>query len=55
MRRMTAADGTEDPLPSCTNREAMNSEYGEFTCPVCWFKFDRGDVMSIAVHAKLAR
>lgn len=34
-------------------QEPVNSEYGEFTCPVCWFKFDRGDVMSIAVHASL--
>lgn len=33
--------------------EPVNSEYGEFTCPVCWFKFDRGDAMNIAVHASL--
>lgn len=31
----------------------VNSEYGEFTCPICWFKFDRGDVMNIAVHSSL--
>jgi len=31
----------------------VNAEYGEFTCPVCWFKFDRGDAMNIAVHASL--
>ncbi len=31
----------------------VNSEYGEFTCPVCWLKFDRGDAMNIAVHATL--
>jgi hypothetical protein len=31
----------------------IDTEYGEFTCPVCWFKFDRGDVMNIAVHADL--
>jgi hypothetical protein len=31
----------------------LNSEYGEFTCPICWFKFDRGDVMNIAVHNSL--
>lgn len=31
----------------------INVEYGEFTCPVCWFRFDRGDVMNIAVHASL--
>jgi hypothetical protein len=33
--------------------EPVNTEYGEFTCPVCWFKFDRGDAMNIAVHAAL--
>jgi len=47
----TAAEA-EAPTASHES-EAVNSEYGEFTCPVCWFKFDRGDVMSIAVHAKL--
>lgn len=31
----------------------VNMEYGEFTCPVCWFRFDRGDVMNIAIHASL--
>ncbi|MEI7910931.1 MAG: hypothetical protein WCK77_14945 [Verrucomicrobiota bacterium] len=31
----------------------VNSEYGEFICPVCWFKFDRGDTMNIAVHADM--
>lgn len=30
-----------------------NAEYGEFTCPVCWLRFDRGDTMNIAVHATL--
>lgn len=33
--------------------EAVNTEYGEFTCPICWFKFDRGDAMNIAVHNSL--
>lgn len=33
--------------------EEVNSEYGEFTCPICWFKFDRGDCMNVAVHASL--
>jgi hypothetical protein len=28
-------------------------EHGEFTCPVCWLKFDRGDVMHIAIHDEL--
>ena len=31
----------------------IDTEYGEFTCPVCWLKFDRGDAMNIAVHASL--
>ena len=31
----------------------IDLEYGEFTCPVCWLKFDRGDCMNIAVHASL--
>ncbi|MBB07492.1 MAG: hypothetical protein CMN03_04430 [Roseibacillus sp.] len=31
----------------------IDTEYGEFTCPTCWFRFGRGDVMSIAVHADL--
>lgn len=31
----------------------VNLEYGEFTCPVCWLKFDRGDIMHIAVHGSL--
>jgi hypothetical protein len=31
----------------------INTESGKFTCPACWIKFDRGDVMHIAVHKKL--
>jgi hypothetical protein len=31
----------------------IDVEYGEFTCPVCWLKFNRGDVMNIATHASL--
>ncbi|WP_294224358.1 hypothetical protein [Prosthecobacter sp.] len=46
-------DGHGGLLPSLHESQAINSEYGEFTCPVCWFKFDRGDVMNIAVHASL--
>ncbi len=44
-------------LPESSDNEIaavpINSEYGEFTCPVCWLKFDRGDAMNIAVHADL--
>jgi hypothetical protein len=26
---------------------------GAFTCPYCWFRFDRGDAMHVAVHKSL--
>jgi hypothetical protein len=39
--------------PQSQQTEAVNSEYGAFTCPICWFKFDPGDVMNIAVHGSL--
>lgn len=59
MPRMMAASSNGSPhyetpadLPQFEAPE-VNSEYGEFTCPVCWFRFDRGDVMNIAVHASL--
>ncbi|MEI9892834.1 MAG: FHA domain-containing protein [Chthoniobacter sp.] len=39
--------------PSGPPASSANMEYGEFTCPVCWLKFDRGDTMSVAVHASL--
>ena len=47
--------GAEKPVSSQKMAEPtkINIEYGEFTCPVCWLKFDRGDVMNIAVHASL--
>ena len=35
------------------NVPEVDTEYGEFTCPVCWLKFNRCDVMNIAVHASL--
>jgi hypothetical protein len=31
----------------------IDTEYGEFTCPVCWLRFNRSDTMNIAVHASL--
>jgi hypothetical protein len=44
------SDGSAHELAEPT---PIDIEYGEFTCPVCWLKFDRGDAMSIAVHASL--
>ncbi len=40
------------PEPEIADAE-VNVEYGEFTCPICWFKFDRGDAMNVAVHNSL--
>lgn len=55
--RMELMGAGESPAGSVgvTRMDApeVNSEYGEFTCPVCWFRFDRGDAMNIAVHASL--
>lgn len=35
------------------NISATATDHGEFTCPVCWLKFDRGDVLHIASHTEL--
>ena len=46
-------------MPAVTHRSAaneenlINAEYGKYTCPACWLKFDRGDVLHISVHAAL--
>jgi len=31
----------------------IDSDSGEFTCPVCWIRFDRGDVLHVATHESL--
>jgi len=41
------------PPPPVVEPSSIDVEYGEFTCPVCWLKFDRGDTMNVAVHAFL--
>ena len=41
------------PAPAEQAPPVIDTEYGEFSCPICWIKFDRGDVMNIAAHAKL--
>ncbi len=48
-----AAPAPLEDLVHAVHAEPVNTEYGEFTCPTCWFKFDRGDAMNIAVHATL--
>ena len=49
----TAEDTTAHAVEPAVTGMDLNSEYGEFTCPICWFKFDRGDVMNIAIHNSL--
>jgi hypothetical protein len=41
------------PMMAAAADTGIDVEYGEFTCPVCWLKFNRGDVMNIATHASL--
>ena len=41
-----------DELGRDANFVSPNTE-GDFTCPVCWLRFDTGDVMHIAVHDSL--
>jgi hypothetical protein len=41
------------PMMAAAQDTGIDVEYGEFTCPVCWLKFNRGDVMNIATHASL--
>ncbi len=49
---VTSQSSGSQPTPPPEDAE-INAEHGEFTCPVCWLKFDRGDVMNVAVHASL--
>jgi transcription elongation factor Elf1 len=46
----TANVAIEPPLNSTI---AVPNQYGELTCPVCWLRFDTGDIMHIAVHDSL--
>ena len=43
----TPAELARDPAFANPNLD------GEFTCPVCWLRFDGGDIMHIAVHDSL--
>ena len=40
-------------VPSPAGIPTPEIDVGEFTCPYCWLKFDRGDVMHVAVHKSL--
>jgi len=42
-----SAEPTRDPAFANPNGE------GDLTCPVCWLRFDAGDIMHIAVHDSL--
>ena len=43
---------SETPTPRHTIAAPPNPE-GSLTCPVCWLRFDSGDIMHIAVHDSL--
>ena len=49
----SAVDAAHPSFEPHPDHAAIDVEYGEFTCPVCWLKFDRGDAMNVAVHASL--
>jgi hypothetical protein len=51
--QFAAQSGQEQAFAPEPQESEINAEYGEFTCPVCWLKFDRGDIMHIAVHGSL--
>lgn len=44
---------TQSGEPTRDSTVATPNIEGEFTCPVCWLRFDAGDVMHIAVHDSL--
>lgn len=48
-RQAVAAGESSEPEPHA--RHALEGE--SLTCPVCWLKFDVGDVMHLAVHDSL--
>ncbi len=41
------------PAPLGAPATPPPNEGGEYTCPVCWLCFDRGDIMHVAVHDSL--
>ncbi len=41
------------PPPVPNAKPSKPNPEGEFTCPVCWLRFDAGDIMHIAVHDSL--
>jgi hypothetical protein len=46
----------QDQLPSLPQSQSPAPEPnpdGEHTCPVCWLRFDGGDIMHVAVHDSL--
>ena len=43
----------DEEIEDASMTRYIDSDNGEFTCPICWLKFDRGDVMHVAVHDSL--
>lgn len=47
---------SDEPLPAAAGEPlsiTINSGTGALTCPFCWQRFDKGDVMHVAVHPDL--
>jgi hypothetical protein len=47
------AAAAEPDLMADAQSSALGREEKLFTCPVCWLKFDAGDIMHIATHESL--
>lgn len=56
MYAMEEAGQLSPSLPEQSNaeeEETLDGSSGRYTCPVCWLKFDAGNVLSIASHPDL--
>lgn len=49
----TPAFTPQQSHPTITVAPKVSHEHGDNTCPVCWLKFDKGDIMHIAAHKTL--
>ena len=47
------SEAHREPDGGDASNQPLSSSQGAFTCPVCWLKFDLGDIMSVAVHDSL--
>jgi hypothetical protein len=50
---MSEASAETPPVPGRDTSFTNPNANGKLTCPVCWLRFDKGDIMHIAVHDSL--